>query len=357
MRNSKAIRRPAFLDRVSWACTVRALALAGALLAATDAGAEVFKKEDLLRGFTTTQAQCDAIAQTLWLKVDGRDFCVRYYLSTAGGEGLRPVVFLQGDQLGRVNAKTWSWVDTSGEDADSADIVKTADAFSELAKTTAIYLARIGVDGTSGTHLSRKTVLELDLMNAALDAIKRRHGFEGFHLAGQSGGSKLVGGLIGLRRDITCAVLGSGPLVLPESAKNADPGHTYFDAARSIPKVVQDRALRVFVVTDRSDKRVPVAQQTSFVDRLRRAGRPVPQFLVEATDDLRHDVVGYTELVTAGCVLDRPEEEIARAIATVVKYKAEHNERRRKEAAAKASILAAARQSVPSTSVETAGKR
>ena len=53
------------------------------------------------------------------------------------------------------------------------------------------------------------------MMNAALDAIKQRYGFEGFHLAGQSGGSKLVGGLIELRHDIACAVAGSGPLATP----------------------------------------------------------------------------------------------------------------------------------------------
>jgi len=49
-----------------------------------------------------------------------------------------------------------------------------------MAKTTAIYLARIGIDGTSGNHVFRKTLLELHLMNAALDAIKQRHGFRGF---------------------------------------------------------------------------------------------------------------------------------------------------------------------------------
>src|SRR6185369_16746722 len=102
-------------------------------------------------------------------------------------------------------------------------------------KTTAIYLARIGVDGTSGDHKSRKTLLELHLMNAALDAIKRRYGFLGFHLVGQSGGSKLVGGLIGLRRDVACAVSGSGRLDDPGASKrdnrqaHLDPGHSYFD--------------------------------------------------------------------------------------------------------------------------------
>src|ERR1700676_1391930 len=82
-----------------------AFALAGALLAATAAGAEIIKKEDMLRGITVTRPQCDATPQTLWLNVDGRDYCVRYYLSTAGGEGPRPVVFLDGDQNVKLDAK------------------------------------------------------------------------------------------------------------------------------------------------------------------------------------------------------------------------------------------------------------
>jgi len=329
---------------------IRGIALAAALLASSNAAAEIFKKQDLLHGIATTRARCEAAPQTLWLNVLGRDFCVRYYVSTAGGEGPRPVVFLQGDQLGRLNLSAWTWTDPSvAKDIDSADIMRIADGFSKMAKTTAIYLARIGVDGTSGDHKSRKTVLELELMNAALDAIKRRHGFEGFHLAGQSGGSRIAGGLIGLRRDISCVVLGSGPLVVGEGPKSADPGRTYFDATRNLPQLAQNRSMRLFVVTDKMDRQIPIAQQTGFVERLHRAGRKVPQFFVEAIDEKRHDVVVYSDLVMAGCVLDRPDEEIARAVSTIVKRNAEHNERRRKEAGAKASIVAAARQPAPET--------
>jgi hypothetical protein len=259
-------------------CSLSAISLAGALLAATGSLAEIFKKADLLRGITITHAQCEATPQTLWLNVRGRDFCVRYYLSTAGGEGPRPVVFLQGDELGKINRKTWTWSDTSeAKDIDTDDIMKIADNFSKMTKTTAIYLARIGVDGTSGNHLSRHTVLELELMNGAFDAIKQRHGFEGFYLAGQSGGSTITGGLIGLRRDIACAVLGSGRLASTESIKSKDAGRTYFDPTQNISHLAQNRSMRLFLVTDKMDKRVPVAQQTGFIDTLRRAGRQVPQ--------------------------------------------------------------------------------
>jgi dienelactone hydrolase len=322
-----------------------AIALACALLLASGAGAEIFKKEDLLRGITITHAQCDATAQTLWLNVDGRDFCVRYYLSTAGGEGSRPIVILQGDQLGKLNLRTLSWIDTTeAKDMDTEDIVRSADLVSKLSRTTAIYLGRIGVDGTSGNHVARGSQLELDLMGAALDALKQRLGFEGFHIVGQSGGSKLAAALVGLRRDIGCAVLGSGRFDAPEAPKSKDPARSYFDSSDHIPQLVQNRSVRLYLVTDKADKRVPVAHQSGFVDKLKRAGRQVPQYFVEATDDLHHGVFGYAQLVAAGCILERPDDEIARALQTLVKRSVENNERRRKEISAKASILAAARQ-------------
>src|SRR5882724_8677310 len=156
------------------AASAIALALAVAALATTGTAADIIKKDDVLRGFTTTQAQCAATAQTVWLRVDGQDFCVRYYLSTAGGEGTSPVVFLQGDYPGTVNLRTWQWIPipkdknahvsydptNADRDTDTDDLMRTADAFSKLARTTAIYLARMGRDGSSGHHVFRKTLLE-----------------------------------------------------------------------------------------------------------------------------------------------------------------------------------------------------
>ena len=65
--------------------------------------------------------------------------------------------------------------------------------------------------------------------------------------------------------------------------------------------------------------------------------------------------MSYTELVTAGCVLGKSDDEIARALATLVKHNAEYNERRHKEMAAKASILAAAKQAIPVAHVNPPG--
>ncbi len=337
-------------------CLFPVIALAAALTATTGASAEIIKKEDMLRGVTITKAQCAAIDQAVWLNVSGRDFCVRYYLSTAGGEGPRPLVFMQGDYFGKLDPKTWTWIDAGDtKDINTDDLMRLADGFSKMAKTTAIYLARIGVEGSSGNHTARKTVLELNLMSAALDAIKQRYGFEGFHLMGQSGGSKLVAGLIAQRRDIGCAIAGSGPLTTPGSPKVTDPARTFFDVTRSVPLIAQNRALRLMLVSDPADKRVPIAQQTGFADKMRQAGRNIPQFMVESTEDEHHGVLIYSELVAAGCILGKTDAEIAQAVSTLVRRSDEINERRHREAEAKPGAAASAQMSMPDSHAAPGG--
>src|SRR5262249_16492757 len=128
----------------------------------------------------------------------------------------------------------------------------------------------------------------------------------------------------------------------------SDPAHTYFDVSSNITPVVQNRALRVMLVTDPADKFVPFAQQAGFVDKMRQAGRPVPEFMVQATDDGHHGVVFYSQLVVAGCILGRSDAEIGSAVSTMVKRNAEYNARRQREIAAKPSIAATlARQPAP----------
>jgi pimeloyl-ACP methyl ester carboxylesterase len=335
--------------------SLAAIVLASSGLASDRAGADIIKREDLLRGITMTRAQCAAIQQAVWLNVFGRDFCVRYYLSTAGGEGSRPVVFLNGDANGPVNSTLdssgniihFAWADPSrAQDENTDDFMHMADDFSKMVKTTAIYIGRIGEGGTSGNHLSRKTLLELQLMNAALDALRQRYGFEGFHLAGESGGARLVFGLAAMRHDIGCVVSGSGQLVVTEKGRSklGDPGETYFDVMANVPSLAHNPAERLIIVTDPADQQVPAAvEQTPVLNRLRQAGRAVPQFIVQSTDANHHGVFEYVELVMAGCVLGKRDSDIAHAVSTIIRRNGEINQSRQDKAKFKAASGATAR--------------
>src|ERR1019366_7784989 len=86
------------------------MTLAATVCAATGSSAAIIKVDDMIRGITTTQAQCASQPQAVWVSTDGQDFCVRYYMSTVGGQGPRPIVFLNGDQIEEINMKTWQWI-------------------------------------------------------------------------------------------------------------------------------------------------------------------------------------------------------------------------------------------------------
>jgi hypothetical protein len=297
--------------------TLQLLATASWVLAAAlPARAHIVPLADMLRGIDMTPAQCAAIPSTLWLTVNGRQFCIRYYLSTLGGDGSRPVVFLQGDKLGRLNTRSGVFSPRPNDkDLDTDNFARIADKLSRATKTTAIYLARVGLDGSSGHHSIRHSVLELNVTNAALDALKQRHRFGGFHLIGQSGGSLLSGGMLALRNDIGCAVIGSGPLALLKPPRHsADPARDYFNVADAIPTIAQRRATRILVVTDPADKKVPERSQTGFAQRLRQAGGQAEQFMVQATDDNRHGVVAYAITAAIGCLRGNNTQDIAEHI-------------------------------------------
>lgn len=338
-----------------WSNVVRgslaAMLLAIAGFAADPAGAEIIKKEDTLRGFTMTREECAAKPQTFWLNVYGQDYCVRYYLSTAGGQGSIPVVILNGDYNGSIDLTRWTWTDPSkATDTNTDNLARMADQFSKMARTTAIYIGRIGVEGTSGTHLSRKTQVELKLMDMALEALRQRHQFEGFNLVGESGGGRLVFGLAEMRRDIACLVSGSGQLATRMGASRpGDPGKTYFDITGKLPSLAQNPDLRMMVISDPNDQQVPTArEQTPMVQSLRQAGYVVPHLLVEATDPKHHGVLDYGAIAMAGCVLGRSDAEIAQAIGTLVRRNADTNRRLQDEARAKSDL-----KSEPQTASDT----
>lgn len=296
------------------------LALALALPAAGPARAERIPVADMLRGIVMTPAQCAATPSAVWVDAMGRGFCMRYYLSTAGGEGPRPVVFLEGDRFGRLDPQTGQF--SPGEhdkDVDTDVLMKRAAVLSRQNKTTAIYLARVGVDGSSGDHRIRRTLLELHATQAALEAIKQRHGLDGFHLVGQSGGSKIVGGLLALRPDIGCAVIGSGRLYnLGPPQPSADPALFHFNVTDSIPIIAQRRSTRIVVITDPADRQVPERAQTPFVNLLREAGGQAEQLIVRATDERRHGVTSYSRLAMTECVRGASREELANNVRQLV---------------------------------------
>jgi hypothetical protein len=298
-----------------------ALGLMGVMSSlAPPARAEMLPLADMLRGFEVTPAQCAATPNTAWVSAMQTSVCMRYYISAAGGSGPNPVVFLQGDKFGFFNQATGTFdlVARFDHDIDTRNLQRMADLYSTTAGTTGIYLARVGIDGSSGFHGVRETNLELNLTNAALEVIKQRYRFTGFNLVGQSGGSALIGGLLALRNDIVCAVPGSGPLAWPKlvNGPHLRPLDRFFPMEQ-VQMIVRNGSGRILVLTDPQDQRVPAAHQTPFVQALQRAGGRIEQFFVQATDPNHHGVQAYTYRTMAGCLHGASHDEIAGALGDV----------------------------------------
>lgn len=315
-------------------CGLMWSALLGAtLLASCPARGETIAAHDMLRGTEMSTEACARIGKAVWVTVYGQGFCMRYYLSTVGGTGDVPVVFLNGDRLtfdtlheNVRNGKARSRVRRNesqarkAKDIDTEDLAEQTDKISRRTRSTVIYLSRMGLEGSSGHHGLRRTMLELHVTNAALDAIKQRHGFRGFHIFGQSGGATLTGGLLALRRDIGCAIPGSGRLALIVQPKRVStPALERFDPVKMIPAILQNSsAARIIVLTDPEDKVVPSRNQSEFVEHFREAGGRIEQFYVESTNSRHHGLTAYSSFVMKQCILNTSAQEIRRRLERFV---------------------------------------
>jgi hypothetical protein len=306
--------------------------LSAALLAlvvpASFATADIIRWQDMYGGIVMNQAQCAAIPQAVWVSPRGSSFCMRYYLSTAGGHGDRPVVFLGGDApwASMADQQKAPPPQAHFNDANTDSLVQGADRISRDQETTAILLARVGLDGSSGTHHSlRHTMLELLATNAALDAIKGRYGFDGFNVYGHSGGGNLAAGLLELRNDIGCDVIADGQLTHPnphgikiEAGKSADPAFEVFDVTDAVTIIARNRSARILVVTDPQDQIVRIEHQNPFVEKLKQAGGNVDQFFVDSGGPEHHFTAAHAAVVMRDCIRGASHDTITADLADFV---------------------------------------
>lgn len=329
-----------------------AISVVGALLTCgfgAPARTEIISADDTLYGTKVSAKECAAKPRTVWVTVYQRSFCIRYFISTAGGKGSIPAIFLSGDKPvadelhPKIREAASQSIETASQqrareaararrharnavrkarDVDTRSLVRVAARLSRATGTTAIYPTRMGADGSSGQHSLRRTILELHVANAALYMLKKQYGFEGFHLIGQSGGGTLVGGLLALRTDIYCAVPGSGRLALLGRAKLVnDPALRRFDPIRRIPDILRNDTpqRRILVVTDPQDRVVRKKNQDMFVDRYLEAGGRVEQYYVRSTNEQRrHGVIPYSMFVAGSCAQGKSDEEISAELADYV---------------------------------------
>ncbi len=256
-----------------------------------------FSPRDVLSGIVAKPSDCDGPGK-LWVEVDGRGDCLRFYGVVPDGSPSRPVVFLEGDvvqQSGWSDAGQTVWAVPSYYAQLSPSIMQAeAEQYSGATNRPFINLARPGIYGSSGNHLERRRKREVDLIDVALDRLKQRFGWDLICLAGQSGGGHLVAALLARRTDIDCAVIASGNVAvrkrLEERGLAADvTGFTDFiDPIDSVSKVARHPPRSIIVLTDPMDTVVTASSQGAYVAALRDVGLKVEQRYVTARDASHH---------------------------------------------------------------------
>jgi pimeloyl-ACP methyl ester carboxylesterase len=309
--------------------------LAGAFFAGPwMASAETIRFEDMRNGTQVNASQCSIHRQSVYVTVFGQGYCIRYYESTSGGQGRRPVVYLPGDRPGIVKGSPRYDDPKFKRDDDTRRMTRDASRISEAAGTTAIYLARIGVGGSSGHHSQRRTMAELRAYSSALDVLKERYKFEGFDLIGQSGGSTLIAAMLASRTDIRCAVLGSGLLAgKRRRPRSTDPSQQPFHPEDGIAAVAKKRNARIIVITEPNDVTVPRDNQDPFVQKVRAAGGNVQQYYVRLAGARRHGVQVYSFYAVGACAQGVDDRQIASGLKKIeerVIAKAERRQRSNK---------------------------
>lgn len=272
------------------------VALAVILGVAHAAAADVdkpFQALDVLAGVRPDEITC-APPDYVQVTVHDRADCIRAYVGGAAFAAT-PIVLLEGDAVStgdRGGIEVWRGY----ERLTPATMQREVEQYAAATARPFVNLARPGTYGSSGEHLQRRREREVALVDAALDALKRRHGWTVLDLVGQSGGGHLVAALLARRADIGCAVVASGVTAVRRRYEAAgrtsdmtgytdpvDPIDHVRDAARHPPK-------RVIVLTDPQDRTVAADLQGAYVEALREAGVSVEQRFVSAADRAHHNL-------------------------------------------------------------------
>ncbi len=280
---------------------------------------ETFSAKALIEGTTLTSAQCAALSHAVYVTAEGESLCIRYYTGGQALQGQRAVVFFTGDVLG-----------TDGHGhlvADPGYLTGAPDYLDIAARVWSgrlgapvIFFARMGMHGSSGWHGNRRTRLEIGITRAALAAIKAKEGIAGFHVVGQSAGGMLAEAVAATRDDIGCMVLASTPSDFAQftktfgiTLKTGTAKLAHYLPMADASAIAGKPDLRVIALTDPKDTVVPPPIQTTFLDALRKSGKPVLQVATEARGKEHHALIEKALFVTGMCIAGDSDEAILKA--------------------------------------------
>jgi hypothetical protein len=273
-----------------------------------------FQRAAIEMGGHDEKPECPALPYSVWINVQHTDFCVRYYIALGTTKAREAIIYFDGDVGIADGFKTRLSPDWRAQDP--GQLQSFANGMRPYAGATSIYFGRMGLSGSSGPHGLRRTPLEVAFANRALDLIKAKHGFDTIHLVGQSGGTRVILGLMASRNDVGCVVLGAGGLLMPPDirAKNLKAAAPYreFDAEENLDPIATHSKGRIFVISHSQDVHSPVSDQARFVNLMQARGAMAVQIIVHASDRDHHDVIPFSMGTIYDCVNGLPTAAINR---------------------------------------------
>jgi len=271
------------------------------------------KPEMLSQGVNINEAGCKSIVTALWVKVQGRGYCVRYWMSAAGGKKDEALIYIHGD-IGHMENGKPKFVEGI-ERVTVGQLRRDAQRWSRIYGGPYMAIGRLGAYGSSGNHRDRKSLLEVRVVVAALDALKQEHNIKRFHLVGQSGGGHTVAALVQRRTDIGCAVMASAAVAVKSLVRDLGKPVTpnikaLYDPIDAVASMQHEPGRRMIVLSDPADRIVSFRSQREFAERVKQKGLPILQVTASAGDKDFHGLSTQGRSIAIDCAKGTDDEAL-----------------------------------------------
>lgn len=294
-------------------------------VAAQNATDDEFPESELMAGKRTSRPECEATTRAVWVEHRESSECIRYFPSS-GIDGAKAVVFFfHGDRLSGRFVERGAYRDNK-----ASILLKASENLAKVNRVPYILVGRPGTYGSSGRHTESRALKEYLTLNAAVTAIKAKHGIEKVHLGGQSGGATAVGALLTLGRDdVVCAVAASGGYNALARAQDSalQKGLTWrgcdtngvcdpYNVVDHVADVRESAERRVFLIGDPQDGNTAYRYQQEFADRLHARGHVAELVPATANDAQHHGLAHMANRALGWCNAALPTSEVVELIRT-----------------------------------------
>jgi pimeloyl-ACP methyl ester carboxylesterase len=302
-------------------------------LAQSQATDEMFDPEQVVKGITISREACadlERLETAVWVEVAEVGSCLRYYaagLHPAPGPNKLVAAWLHGSLTG----DTGKNADKHQKGLGVSAMIEQVRGLSETYGIPFIFLGRPGGYGSSGWHWKiRHKWQEAALVEAQIDALKKRYGIVKWALGGHSGGGLLTAEMVGRRDDIQCAAISSGAgayraalVALGVKGAATIQYPSWFDPSRLIEKMPVQPEQRIFGVGDPRDALVPFGSQQQYFNSLKEHGHAAWLVGLErAPGPAHHSMVDYGETALGMCAQGASTQSILQALERMPAQKA-----------------------------------